>query len=198
MQNLMEAEQIEPGRGKWLVYYGGVKKRLKNTDEGTRSTERDFALSVSIMQSAINFTGGLIETAAQARRIPASKEARSIRGPRLSDLASKIESFSNLPADWAGSDTVPVPADLVKHLKAIIGALPEAVPVPQAVPSADGEVALVWFRNGGRLEAMFSPDGYFSWVHTGAVDKKIIDGETTLDNPSVLTLLTEALESFFS
>jgi hypothetical protein len=91
----------------------------------------------------------------------------SWRMAALAALWRRIEGFARLPADWAGEGTVLVSPTLLNRARLLLRGLPSALPLPQASPSAEGEIALTWFRGGRRLEAMLQPDDHLVWVVTG-------------------------------
>lgn len=88
----------------------------------------------------------------------------SPRARERSLLLSRIASFTKLPTDWAGDDTILVGGRTLEFAKKLIQELPEKWPLPQATSSSDGEIAFTWFRKKNRLEALLQPDHHFVWV----------------------------------
>jgi len=94
----------------------------------------------------------------------AGGEGISARVRERSLLSSRIDSFTKLPRDWSGEDTILVDRRTLEFAKRLIRELPSKWPLPQATPSADGEIAFTWFKNSNRLEAILQPDHHLIWV----------------------------------
>jgi hypothetical protein len=94
----------------------------------------------------------------------AGGEAISVRAGQRSLLSSRVDSFSKLPRDWSGEDTIPIDTQTLEIAKRLIEDLPNRWPLPQATPSGEGEVVFTWFKNSNRLEAILQPDRHLIWV----------------------------------
>jgi hypothetical protein len=106
-----------------------------------------------------------------APQTDAGGEGISARAQERSLLSSRMESFTKLPKDWGGEDTILVNQQtfLVNQqtldgAKRLIRELPNKWPLPQATPSPEGEIALTWFKGGNRLEVLLQPDRHLIWV----------------------------------
>lgn len=102
--------------------------------------------------------------AASGAQTDAGGEGISARTRELSLLSSRIDSFTKLPKDWFGEDTVLVDNKTVEFAKRLVQELPTKWPLPQATSSPEGEIALTWFKNSNRLEALIQPDHHLIWV----------------------------------
>src|SRR5262249_32739983 len=81
----------------------------------------------------------------------AGGEAISARARERSLLSNRIESFTKLPKDWGGENTILVDQQTLDFAKRLVRELPEKWPLPQATTSPDGEIAFTWFKGGNRL-----------------------------------------------
>jgi hypothetical protein len=81
-------------------------------------------------------------------------------------LVGQLESFSNLPSDWAGEETKLPSAGAIASAKTLLSSLSSDHVLPQVSPSADGEVGFTWLTNNLRIEALLYPDNHLVWLWT--------------------------------
>jgi hypothetical protein len=82
------------------------------------------------------------------------------------DLVSQLESFSELPADWAGDETQVPSRSTIASAKTLLSSLSSDHALPQVSPSADGEIGFTWLRSDLRIEALLYPDNHLVWLWT--------------------------------
>lgn len=120
--------------------------------------------------------------------------------PRIADLnrlLSRVDKFRNLPTDWCGDHTILISAETYDIAARLLRELPSELPLPQATPSAEGEVGFIWFRNSNGFEVVIQPDCHILWVMQA-------NGECTpgdiIDFPAEGTFykLNEALRRFLN
>ena len=93
-----------------------------------------------------------------------SERPRESRTAQVEALCHKIADFENLPAGWAGEGAAAPSRAVIDFACRLLYELPPSVDLPQASPSAEGEIGLSWFNGTKRLEAMLQPDGHLVWV----------------------------------
>ena len=128
-----------------------------------------------------------------------SSGAGGALNPRKADLTrllARIEGFQKLPTVWAGDDTVMVDSNTYDTATQILQGLPHDVPLPQATPSADGEIGLTWMQQGGRFEVVIQPDRHVLWLVNHGHDYEP-GGLVDLGAHKSLFDLNEALRQFY-
>jgi hypothetical protein len=123
-------------------------------------------------------------------------EALNPRKADLTRLLARIDGFQRLPVAWAGDDTVMVDSNTYDTAAQILQGLPYDVPLPQATPSADGEIGLTWIQQGGRFEVMIQPDRHVLWLMNQGHDYEP-GGMIDLSTHKSLFDLSEALRRFW-
>jgi hypothetical protein len=123
-------------------------------------------------------------------------EVLSPRKAETSRLLATVKRFRELPADWSGKDTVPIDSALSELAERVLLGLSEDIPLPQATPSADGEIGLTWVRQRDRFEALIQPDQHIIWV-VGRNGHHVPGGLINLAEHNSLLDLYEALRRFW-
>lgn len=82
------------------------------------------------------------------------------------DLVTQLESFSDLPADWAGDETHMPSKSTITSAMTLLSSLSSDHVLPQVSPSADGEIGFTWLTDGLRVEALLYPDNHLVWLWT--------------------------------
>lgn len=80
----------------------------------------------------------------------------SIGDAALEEVKQRIAT-SGASADMLGTKTT------AGQAFAVFYKLPEGVPLPQVLPSADGHIAFVWYNEGDRVQLSVEPDGHLVW-----------------------------------
>lgn len=102
-------------------------------------------------------------------------------GSWYSSALRAFDAMANLPVGWDGQGS-PAPQPKALGALAIVGAIQHpAVPEPDIVPGAGGEVILIWRHLGRRLELHFAAPDEFGVLRV-AVDGAL--QEFWLDEPS--------------
>lgn len=83
---------------------------------------------------------------------------------RQRDLAAKLDSFSDLPNDWAGDETSLPSGRTIASAKTLLWSLSSDHALPQVSPSAEGEIGFAWLVGGQRIEAILYPDNLLVWL----------------------------------
>jgi hypothetical protein len=104
-----------------------------------------------------SFAAFRVQTDAGGEGISARLRERSL-------LVSRMDSFTKLPKDWGGEDTILVDRQTLEAAKRLVQELPHQWALPQATSSSDGEIAFTWFNGRNRLEALLQPDHHLIWV----------------------------------
>lgn len=105
-------------------------------------------------------------------------DSRPERCAWISAIATRIDSFLDLTADWDGYDAASPRADIVGSANAFIFQIAHDVnPVePTAFPTRNGGVLVVWKFESHRLELEFSSPETATFVYVGMGGIKSVKG----------------------
>lgn len=95
-------------------------------------------------------------------------------------LVGQLESFADLPSDWAGDETQLPSAGAIASAKTLLSSLSSDHVLPQVSPSADGEIGFTWLMNNLRVEALLYPDNHLIWLWSSDGDVNA-GGESSFD-----------------
>ena len=151
----------DPGRRGAFLPLNDESSRIA-TEHAERRRADEAALSISMTVSR-PIAKWLISCSA-SRVYAEPVKGYSWRAAALSSLWKRVDGFAQLPEDWAGEGTSPVSDRTLRNARALLRALPDQLPLPQAAPSSDGEISFTWFQGPGRFDAAIQADGHLIWI----------------------------------
>jgi hypothetical protein len=154
--------------------------------------------SVAILCDLLATTNALVARATALNAIVGSSDNGRVRNPTsgLEHLERRLRSFRDLPRDWNGAETAPVPEHTVDRALRLVRNLPPGLRAPQATASADGEIVLTWFKGTDRFNAALDPDNTITWFTR--IDGQVAGGgESEITADGAIPDLYEALSKFY-
>ncbi len=112
------------------------------------------------IQSTINFPTTYIITLKKCRR--GSEYSQNVaRQKKIDELSSQIENFLSLPLNWDGYDAQPLSRHIADDAITFLQSLPQSWALPQAMPSADNEILMIWENEHAKAMISFFGDSLY-------------------------------------